>query len=562
VRAAIRPALRRGALDATIALALAAAAWALYAPVLRLWWTHDDFFNLRFLLTRPPFWYFLDASAFRDHGGGMLPPLLFASLDLDRRAFGLDPRPFYVHQLVSLAAFAAALYGAARPWLARPWALVAAWTVLIGPVTGSLATMLMVRHYVEASLLAALSTMAWAAALRRPGRAGAGRLAWLSAALYLGACLAKEVAVPLGALLPLLPAPGSRTVGGRARMRLALPHAVALVVYLALRYAVVGGSVTPYGFAVRSQDVPALALELPVKVAAEFSGGRASVAAVVFALAIAAGVVPIVAGRRRAAIVVGGASLLALLVVLPVSTRLEPRYALAAWVVVAVAFAAGCGTLAARRRAVAVALAVVAGVSGLWLNREDWRVRFAAAERMSAEHRFLLEAGAGDVLRRPLAPGASLGELLWLKETVYRRPGGGRWFRDDLFLCLHPDPLGRVWGYDPGARGVVDVTARLPTLRERHCAAIRAEAPLSASFRVAGTSLFWDLGPHRVGAYGFVFDDGGDAVEMPRTAGFQLRGRPAVALRVRYESPAGWITYSPVLHLRVVDGFGLHWSRP
>jgi hypothetical protein len=64
----------------------------------------------------------------------VLTPLLFASLDLDRRAFGLDPRWFHVHHLGSLAALAAALYGTARAWLARPWAAVAAWMLLVGPV--------------------------------------------------------------------------------------------------------------------------------------------------------------------------------------------------------------------------------------------------------------------------------------------------------------------------------------------------------------------------------------------------------------------------------------------
>jgi hypothetical protein len=32
--------------------------------VLRLWWTHDDVFHLRLLLSRPALWYLVDASGF------------------------------------------------------------------------------------------------------------------------------------------------------------------------------------------------------------------------------------------------------------------------------------------------------------------------------------------------------------------------------------------------------------------------------------------------------------------------------------------------------------------
>ena len=113
-----------------------------------------------------------------------------------------------------------------------------------------------------------------------------------------------------------------------------------------------------------------------------------------------------------------------------------------AWIVIAVAFAAGCCTLAAAesrtRRRTALRNRPVACASGLWLNRQDWSVRFARVERMSAENRFVLELREGDILRQPLTLAASLRELEWMKEAVYRRPRGGSWFQDDLYLCLHP----------------------------------------------------------------------------------------------------------------------------
>jgi hypothetical protein len=543
---------------------LAGAAWLLYGSVLRLWWTHDDFHHLHYLLTHRPFWYFYDAAGFREFPSRLLTPLLFFSLDLDRRLFGIDPHSFYIHQLLVLSLCPAAFYGVLRLWLPRLWAVAGAWIFLIGPVAASLAPLLFVRHYIEAILLGCLAVAAWGAALRRAPGAAAWRWSYLSAALYFAACMAKEIAVPLAVLLPLLPAPrGGHALRLAERARLALPHAVALILYLGIRAAVLGDPFRGYGFVVTPSGLARLGLELPGKIAAEIAGGHLSAAAVLFAAALAAGLLSLLLPPDRRAVLAGLALVLAALPVLPVSTLMEPRYAVPAWIAVAVAFAAGGARWAAgehpARRNTAFALAAVACVSGLWLNRQDWDRRFARAERMSAENRLLLAMKNGDVLRHPLTRAASLDELAWMKQAVYRRPPGGSWFQDDLYLCLHRGRLGRVWGYDEDQRRIVNLTRRIPALRARHCSSIQAGAPLSATFRFTREGLFWELGPYREGTYRFVLRDGAEAFDMPRSAGFKLRAE-RLPLRVKYESPDGWVTYSPELRLR--RGSSVRWSRP
>jgi hypothetical protein len=556
-------------IEAGIALAFAGAAWALYHPVLRLWWMYDDVHHLRHLITGRPGWYLFDASELRRTTEGILTPLLFLSLDVDRRLFGLAPYYFYLHQLLVFSLCPAALYGVLRIWLPRLWAAVGAGAFLAGPVIAALAPLLFVRHYVEAFLLASLAVAAWGGALRRTGTA-AWALAALSAALYFAASMAKEIAVPLAVFLPLLPAPaGSPRTDLAARLRFALPHAVMLALYLALRYAVLGTLLGGYGFAVAPADWPALALALPGKIVAEFAGGRLSPVAVLFLAALAAGVLSLFLPRgRRAVLLTGIALCLALAPVLPVSTQMEPRFAVPAWIVLAVAFAAGCRALAERAtparawaRGSGVALAMVACLAGLVVNRQDWRVRFARVERMSAEDRFLTGMRDGDILRQPLTPAASLGELQWLKENVFHRARGGRWFQDDFYLCVHREPLGRVWGYDPALRRVVDVTARIPALRDRYCSSLRADAPLRASFRVSGGALYWDLGPAAEGKYSLLLGDGAAVFEMPRRAGFRMQARAPLLLRVKYESPAGWITCSPELRVPLDEGARVRWGR-
>jgi hypothetical protein len=84
---------------------------------------------------------------------------------------------------------------------------------------------------------------------------------------------------------------------------------------------------------------------------------------------------------------------------------------------------------------------------------------------------------------------------------------------------------------------------------------------LSASFRVSGDTLLWDLGPYQEGRYGFVLEDGTEVFEMPHSAGFNVQGLTDLSLRIKYESPEGWATYSPQLRLEIKDASTLRWSR-
>jgi hypothetical protein len=549
--------------DAGIALALAVAAWLLYYQVLRLGWMYDDAFLLHHLVDARPGWYLFSGSAFRRLGLNLLAPLLFLSLDVDRRLFGIDPYFFYLHHLLATALCTATLYGVLRIWLRRPAAAIGAWIFLIGPVIASLASLLFVRHYIESILLALLAVAAWAGALRRTGR-GAWGMATLSAVLYFAASMAKEIAVPLLVILPLLPEPGGcRQTGLAARLRLILPHGAMLALYMIVRFEILGTLVGGYGFKADRASLPSLALALPGKIGTEIIAGRISAAAVLFLIVLAAGILALIALRGlRTFLLIGAGLLLALLLVLPVSTQMEPRYAVPAWIVLAVAFAAGCQALEERKRWLGYAVGWIACASGLAMNRQDWTVRFAAAERMSAEDRFVLAMREGDVLRQPLLVDASLLELQWVQQNIFHRPPGGRWFQDDFYLCAHPEPLGRVWSYDPGVHRVVDVTARIPGIRKEYCSSPRESVPLSASFHDSGGVLGWELGPYREGTYFFLIGDGAARFEMPRISRFQTQHRaPFLLLRVKYESPDGWVTYSPELRVPLVDGEGIRWRR-
>ncbi|HET9227337.1 MAG TPA: hypothetical protein VFR31_11765 [Thermoanaerobaculia bacterium] len=532
--------------DLALAALLAAFGAALFHRALGLWLTYDDFFHLHYLYTTTPAEYLLKPEVWQRLPFKMITPLLFLSFDLDLALFGLDAYAFLVHQLVSFGLCVAALYLVLRLWLPRAGAAFAALLFTLGPVMASIAPLLMVRHYVETALLCLIAVGLYVLAVRGRG------MGWaiVSAVFYFTAMLAKEIAVPLVLLLPLLPEGTFRR-----RLTLAIPHAAAFAVYFAYRFYMLGTLNGGYGWLVDSSDLPRLALELPGKIGAELLGHPSPASWAMLAMLLAG----LAMVKRR--LLVGMAILLALLPILPVSTEMVPRYAFPAWMVLVIAFPFAVRDLMKRSRVVGLGLAVIA-LEGALIGHLDAREAvFTRVERMSAENRAFLEMGPGDFLRTPLSPPATMGELDWLKTDLLEKRKGAGWFYDDLFLCMNPG-LGRVWTWDPADVKVEEVTATLPSLRRRHCGSIREDAPLTVEMHAAGRTLHWTLGPYRDGIYSFVLGDGIQAFPMPSNGGFQLRQAGALSLRVKYRSPDGWSTYSPELKMDFTRVPSFRWSRP
>jgi hypothetical protein len=586
----VTPAGKRLA-DGLATVALAGLPWALYGAALGLWWTQDDFFQLRFASDHGPAEYSLDPEVWRRLPNRVLSPLLFASYDLDLALAGLHPPAFYAHQLLALGLAALALYGVLRLWLAPGWCLAGGVVFLLGPPVAALAPALMARHYPEAVLLALLSAGAFVAAERRSGSAGedgrpqavagaepvanlgapaaaAWALTGLSAVLYLAACLAKEIAVPLPALLALLPAGRPRS-----RLRLLVPHGAGLVLYLGYRIWMLGTPLGGYGWVVTAGEWPGLALRLPARLAREVAGPGPWGWAVLAGLA--AGVLLHAARGRRAAALLGVGVLAAVLPILPVAAEVAPRYAVPAWLILAAALpgaahrlAGGAGRGSGRRRAalgVALTLLLAAAFAA---NRQAWSRHYGLAARMSAENRGFLELGPGEHIRHPAGPTAAMEALPGFARDLLGRRAEGGWFYDDLYLCERPRTVRGVWSYDPSANRLRDVSHELPTLRRRHCGAIRWRAPLEAAFRWRGDVLSWELGPYDdaggpagpgEGGYAVLFEDGRARIPVPRRGAFGVGPRGEMTIRLAFASPENWTTYSPPLELR--EGEDLTWRR-
>jgi len=516
----------------------------LYRKVTRLWWTYDDPWNLHVSLVRRWTDAFTMPDIWPQH---FFTPLLIATYETLLRFAGLDPDHWYRIQLVLIGICAVAVFFALRLYVGTLPALGGALVFAAGPPLCAFATQLMIIHYVEALLLGTLAMIVYVYAFRRRSIP----LELLSALLYFGAVLAQGIAVPLPLLLLFLP---ESTL--RVRARHLVFHGVALMAYLVWRYEVLGSIFGGYGWAIRSDEVPRLLAVLPWKVILAFAGAGMGVGLVaVGLLSIGAGL----AIRTRQALLFAGITLLfAILPIIPVSKEMQSWYAVLPWLWLCSIFALGVAKL----RSSAQVLFLVAAASAVVIaNRQEWTHEYARALRMSTEARAYMSLDATSVLRRPAIPPSSMPELRWLKEEHLRRARGAGWFYDDLYLCSSALTGKRIYEYQPARREVAEVTARIPDLARAYCSSIRESAPMRVEFHHRNEVLQWRFGPHRDGRWSVVVAGGLMAYDVRPQDGFRLTGVPGLALRVRYESPEGWVTYSPEIALDFTRQPDLVWHR-
>jgi len=434
--------VRRKIVDAAV-LAILSVLWC--RKVAALWWTFDDPFHLNLIRERTAADLLFSSAFWRAFPSHVFTPLLLLSLKLDLQLFGLNARAFYMHQIISFACVAPLLYLLLREWIAPVPAICGALIAVAGVPMIEVTQRLMDRHYIEGLILALLATLLFVRQRYIP-----------SAALYLAAMLAKEIFVPLIVLLLVLGAPASSpAAAGRRRASRrdgGVPHLIALAVYVVWRVAMLGPRLESYGWAVKPSDWPRVLATLPWRMLTVLA--HASAAGWISLALMAAAV--IFAGRKRPWLVFAGAAV-AILPIVPVSFEIQARYALAAWILAAIAVA----SVRIKFAPVVVLLAVMIAARG------EWADSYRLQKRMSNEARVFSMIGAGDVLWLPATPPATLPELARLTGSP------AQWTYDPLPLCAGRLRARRFFTYvKPNVREV----SRDEVMRD--CAANRI-APLT-----------------------------------------------------------------------------------
>lgn len=215
------------------------------------------------------------------------------------------------------------------------------------------------------------------------------------------------------------------------------------------------------------------------------------------------------------------------------------------------------------RSAFAVVLMLLALGCATVIHLAESRVLLSKLMRMSEEGKFFLSLGGRDLIRQPLSPVSAMLELKRMKEEQWGLARGAGWFYDDLFLCVRDLGGKKIWSWNSRLRRHENMAEGISKARQSYCATIRPDVPLSVQLlpRHRRESLHWKLGPYEKGHYKFVIGDGVQVFEMPREGGFRTGPLQEIALQVKYESPDGWVTYSPTFVLNLSKDEKLSWSR-
>jgi hypothetical protein len=172
-------------------------------------------------------------------------------------------------------------------------------------------------------------------------------------------------------------------------------------------------------------------------------------------------------------------------------------------------------------------------------------LNFAAAG-FEANGRFIMNADRNHVLLPPVRFGKWFASgLMWLRKNVSGQTPPRVVF-DEIDLPVPDAASLRFFRYNRFCRCVKEVTDEIPSLYGEWKRRLR-EMPLSVTLKHKGGMLSWVLGPYRGGKYSIIgYGDSGAKSEIPSAGIRRVDLKGPMLFRIRYDSPDGWITYSPL----------------
>jgi hypothetical protein len=533
--------------DGLVAAGLVTALLIVVASSRSLGFAYDDLFLERWSSSHG--WWEILASpeAWRELPMKLLTPVLYLSFKLDGALGGGQVGAFRIHQLAIGAALASVVFLVLRLFFER-WVACATTVLALGaPAVTGLVPLLMVRHYLEGLLCAFLAVGCFVLSVR--GAAGK-RWSLVSCGFWIVAALAKELFVPLPLVLCAMP-----LANCRERLRQLMPHLAVLAGYPFYRRFLLGEWLGGYGLQVEGPGGARDVFALPVRLLRDAASGGGSPGIVLASILAAAALATLLVDRRRRAFVVV-LTAAALLPILPAARVPSTRLAAIPWVILALAL-----PVALEKLSLVLQRATWVVVLGLLVTTHvlAWPRVMEPLRRIDAETEAFLRLGEDALLRRPENPAEAMFELARWKRAHLPDASVPGWYVDDLFLCTRPQEMRSIWQYDAAAGAVVERSERARSEARDYCTAIRREAKLEVDLRWGGDVVRWRFGPYPRGTYRLVIEEGLLAPEFPRMASFRRESGP-LDVRVRYDSPEGWVTYSDLLRLEPERE--VHWRRP
>lgn len=501
----------------------------------------------------------LDPAVWQQFSPANLTPLLILSMEIDLILAGLSPWFFYLHQLGLLAAAALMLFMLLRLWCDTRFALAGAVLFLCGLPVMTVAEQLMTRHYAEGLVLALLSIYGFVRHLRTDSVT-----VWLLAILsYALAVTAKEVYVPLPALLLCLP-----ETGWHKRLRASAPFFGVLLVYALWRSwmlpSVTGGYVdsASYFSSAFIQQVMATFLSFPRLL---------SGAAWPLWVAVYLGLLGYYLWKKWTAtsqqVWPVFSLLVAALVLFPLAPLVQSpgivqadRYLFVVWAALSFSIAFFAGRLADSRSSPWLLAGLgVLGVISLMHALPARQAMASVGQAFDVQGEFVWQNNDSVAYQ----PSAEVLPALWfvsgltdLKARISEQSSPVV-VVDDIYLTLAENkPL---FVYDARCQCMQDESASADVRRQQLLASLRPLAPLSVQFEYQQRTVNWQFGPYTDGSYQLVSDQIG-VIPAPPEGQMRALLAEGAEFYVRYQSPEGWQSYSDRFLINH-DGPAIDWVR-
>jgi len=509
---------------------------AVYGNLLTGWWGWDDSQTLKHAYQYSPLEYFFVPEIGKKFQPANFTPWIIFSFDLDLALFGLNPGAFYAHHLFALWLVAGGTYIFLRLWLNELWSVAGVLLFICSAPVTTLVHQLMLRHYLEGLLFSIIILYLYTQALRRDRPL----LAWLGALFYLFAASAKEVYVVQALFLPLIPEQNLRR-----RLSLATPFFLALGIYVLWRRFILGKWVGGYGPSIDWSAVYHMILKIPSFL---FGNTILSTASI---LVLSALMIYTAWRNVSARILIAGAVLLLLGPIVPAILISDPQRLLIFFVwALSVGVVLSLGTVVASgvwRQVIALGILFVIGFG---IASQGLKVRSGledTADGFAAHGRFIMQAGDNQVLLPSIRFGNWFATgLLWLRKNMFEEQPPIMVYDEIDMAELNKDSL-RFFRYEESCRCLKDVTAQIPHIYKEWKENLR-EKPLSVKFDYADGMLYWQLGPYKKGKYSVItYGRSGSKLRLPLSGVQRTEISEPIFFRVRYDSPDGWTTYSPLL---------------
>jgi hypothetical protein len=466
------------------------------------------------------------------------------SFAIDKAIFGMNARLFYVHHLIAIWLCSVMFFTVLRLWNPRFISFTGACLFLVGAPVAVMSQQLMTRHYLEGLLFSLFSVYFFVKALRSE------KFIWAFVAsfFYLGAMTAKEVYAPLILMLLVLP-----EKKWKQRLIFSVPLISAILFYLFWRWRMLGMFVGGYGTEMMKADSVLLkALNMITYLFGKRSLGDA---APLLIASVAVAAFWMLQWRRLLF-----SLWVCLLVVAPILTipdfLISPRHFFVAWVMIAILCVSVFRyywSLGGFKKLVGVALIAIMFFEAISYNRLSWSENLTISRRMSEEGKFFLfGAGGNDVLASAAGPPWYFEGLEWLGRNYYGLPKGPVVYFDDIYLCEEGVEGKKVWTFSHPEDRIREITKSIPEIRDAYCSRVRKDVDLKVRVGYVNSRLSWQFGPYNEGKYAFKLDSG--LFPVPRTGAMKMLMTQNVKFRIRYESPDGWMTYSPALLLKMTPG--------